>query len=393
MKPSQDRDYWERHARTDPMWAVLSDPAKKGRKWNVREFMANGEREIALLWHTLEALDLVPDRGAALDFGCGPGRLTQALARRCARVTGMDISPSMVALARALNRYPSIAEYVCSDETDLRGLPSRAVDLIYSNIVLQHVEPQLSVEYLNEWFRLLKPGGVLVFQLPSHQEPLTEATIRPMPDDAYRAQIELTAPVPSMMGGAEALATVRVTNASRHEWRQRESGSIRVGNHWFDATGRSMVIQDDGRAVLPQVMRPGDSCVIVLPVTAPATPGCYHGEIDIVHEGVTWFRDRGSRTVRFDVQVNAPGAGAVANPSRAITEFLVPEYPGDLTGLPAEGLGIEADAEPFPMFGVPRAEVLAIIARHGGTLVHLEDGLRAGVEWVDHRYFVRAADA
>ena len=50
------RAYWDRHARNDPMWAVLSDPAKKGRKWDLQEFMRNGEREIALLWHRSRTL-------------------------------------------------------------------------------------------------------------------------------------------------------------------------------------------------------------------------------------------------------------------------------------------------------------------------------------------------
>ena len=79
--------------------------------------MKTGEREIALLFHRLAALQLPVPHGQALDFGCGVGRLTQALARRVARVVGADISPVMIDLARRLNRYPDRAEYICTAET------------------------------------------------------------------------------------------------------------------------------------------------------------------------------------------------------------------------------------------------------------------------------------
>lgn len=382
----EGRAYWERQARTDPMWAVLSDPAKKGRKWNLREFMANGEREIALLWHQLARLDLTPTPGTALDFGCGIGRLTQALARRFDRVIGVDISPTMIAVARDINHYPAIAEYVCNGHPDLRDVPSRSVDFIYSNIVLQHIEPQLSIEYLNEFFRLLKPGGVLVFQLPSHQEPAAEVAIRPMPDEAYQARVELTAPLVARGVESETLVAVRITNTSPHEWRQREYGSIQVGNRWFDATGRYMVIQDDGRAALPQIMKPGESCDVVLRIIAPSTAGSYQGEIDVVHEGVTWFRDKGSRMLRFDREVSVQVPATATTSTATINELPVPEYREVLETID------DADEESvgFPMHGVPLDEVRGLVNQHGGSLIHLEDGLRAGVEWVDYRYFVRA---
>jgi len=40
------------------------------------------------------------------------------------------------------------------------------------------------------------------------------------------------------------------------------------------------------------------------------------------------------------------------------------------------------------MFGVPRADVLAIIEAGGGRAIHVEPDDRGGAEWIDHRYFV-----
>ena len=39
-------EQWSTLGRTDPMWAVLTEPEKKKRAWDVDEFLATGEREI-----------------------------------------------------------------------------------------------------------------------------------------------------------------------------------------------------------------------------------------------------------------------------------------------------------------------------------------------------------
>ena len=38
---------WEAQAQADPLWAVLSEPDKRGRGWNVVDFMATGEEHVA----------------------------------------------------------------------------------------------------------------------------------------------------------------------------------------------------------------------------------------------------------------------------------------------------------------------------------------------------------
>jgi hypothetical protein len=78
---------------------------------------------------------------------------------------------------------------------------------------------------------------------------------------------------------------------------------------------------------------------------------------------VTWFRDKGSRTRRFDFEVT--------------TQPALDDTDGETA--------------PFPMHGVPRDEVVGLVRKHGADLVHVEDGLRAGIEWTDYRYFVRGS--
>ena len=44
----------------------------------------------------------------------------------------------------------------------------RSVDFIYSNIVLQHSPPDVQRLLIKDFARVLAPGGVIVFQTPSH---------------------------------------------------------------------------------------------------------------------------------------------------------------------------------------------------------------------------------
>ena len=383
------QQYWDTHAAADPLWTVLAFPDKSGGRWSLHEFMRTGEREIALLFHRFGELQLRLPQRRALDFGCGVGRLTQALARRHERVLGADISPVMIDLARRLNRYPDRAEYICTSTTGLEPLRDASFDCIYSNIVLQHVAPEISVHYLNEFFRLLEPNGLLVFQLPSHRDSPRDAEIKAMPDGAYRGAIELAAPVPPGVAAASEFAvSLTVRNASDHAWSQPHFGPLAVGNHWLDSAGELMLVQDDGRSPLLQEVPPGLEWPVLLTLRAPAEAGTFVGEIDLVHEGVTWFGHKGSPTLRFTMRVtqDAGALTADAHP-QLIREFPVPSYPEDVIPKPAA-----VDAPParaaFPMNGVPREQVMDIIRRHGGRLAYLEEDRRAGPEWVSYRYFV-----
>jgi SAM-dependent methyltransferase len=378
--------YWDDHAATDPLWAVLSFPDKRGR-WNVQEFMKTGEREIALLFHRFAELQLNTPSRHALDFGCGVGRLTQALARRHHRATGADISPVMIGHAQALNHYPERVDYICTAERGLDTLPSRSFDCIYSNIVLQHVVPELSLKYLSEFFRLLQPGGLLVFQLPSHRESMVEAEIKAMPDSAYRADVSFAVPPPaSVSAGSPFNVTLRVRNSSNDVWSQPAFGPLAAGNHWLDAAGELMVTQDDGRAPLLQVVPPGMEWPVLIALRAPASPGRYVVEIDLVHEGISWWADKGSPTARFTIDVLGTGAAIADSGTTLMREYPVPDYPQDV--LPTPPASLPASSGDFPIYGVPREEVMAIIRHHHARVEYLEEDRRAGPEWVSYRYFV-----
>jgi len=59
----------------------------------------------------------------------------------------------------------------------------------------------------------------------------------------------------------------------------------------------------DGRTGMPADLAPGGQVDLALAVNAPQEPGTYALEIDMVHEGVTWFYERGARPLRLEVRV------------------------------------------------------------------------------------------
>jgi hypothetical protein len=378
------KEFWERAARIDPLWAILSDPTKRGRRWELPAFFQTGRREISLLMFQLKQLKRMPRAGRALDFGCGVGRLTQALGTHFPECIGVDVSPTMIKLATQLNHTPGV-RYVLNESPTLEQFPSGHFDFVYSDIVLQHLEPNLAQRFIPEFIRVLAPGGVTVFQLPSHRRDPAEAP-RPsqnMAPEAYRARLQAVGSLPATMSaGQSATIVVDVHNISPTAWDQWTVGPIRLGNHWRAADGE-MLIQDDGRSTLPTEMTPGTTVRALLEVVAPSRGGSMICELDLVHEGLSWFGDRGSSTLSMPTQVID-----AAEETRDVPAIAT--VPDELTFPDIyDALGTsDGDVGSFPMNGVPREIIVADIRHQGAELFFVEEDARGGPEWHGFRYFV-----
>lgn len=160
----QLRKVWQTLGREDPLWAVLSHADKRGGRWEPEEFFATGRAEIDTHMQFLASCNWLEGRAVALDFGCGAGRLSRALAAHFERVIGVDLSASMIETAGALNADVANVEFHENPSQRLEGIADASVDLVYSNMTLQHIPARLAAGYVAEFFRVLAPGGVAVFQ-------------------------------------------------------------------------------------------------------------------------------------------------------------------------------------------------------------------------------------
>ncbi len=97
-----------------------------------------------------------------LDAGCGQGRSLKQLAERFRpeRLVGVDADPRMPQWAKpVVEGLPCEVALRVADAGDT-GLPDASVDLVFCHQTLHHLVRQ--EEALAEWFRVLKPGGVLL---------------------------------------------------------------------------------------------------------------------------------------------------------------------------------------------------------------------------------------
>jgi ubiquinone/menaquinone biosynthesis C-methylase UbiE len=153
------RREWDRIARENAYYGIAS--------WS--EFAdASGVNE-QRFWRSGAALadNLVGHLGlgdthalAAVEIGCGNGRVTHRLAELFRDVWALDISPEMI--GRAVKRWGHLANvrFLMNSGSDLAPVPSASVDVVLSFITLHHVtEPAVVLSYLRETGRVLKPGG------------------------------------------------------------------------------------------------------------------------------------------------------------------------------------------------------------------------------------------
>lgn len=162
MKLEGVQKSWEKLGETDPISAML--PADlRGRISGLEEFFASGQREIDDLMKYVTSLGINLERKKALDFGCGLGRCSQALAGYFDEVYGVDIASSMIELANKYNRDSNKCRYLVNQTNDLQIFENNSVDFVWSYGVLHLVEPHYFRDYIKEFLRVLVPGGLAVF--------------------------------------------------------------------------------------------------------------------------------------------------------------------------------------------------------------------------------------
>jgi SAM-dependent methyltransferase len=154
--------YWDERARENALYFVdneigYNDP-------DTDAFWRRGEEVVARM---LALADVTIGRAeTVLDIGCGVGRLTRALASRAACVYGLDVSSEMLELAKRHNPSLENVEWLHGDGAGLRVVADGSVDGCFSHVVFQHIpDPAITLEYVREMGRVLRPGGWALFQV------------------------------------------------------------------------------------------------------------------------------------------------------------------------------------------------------------------------------------
>ena len=161
----QMRREWDDIARRNAYYGIASwDEFADAAGVDEERFWRSGA---VLADNLLEHLGITDARSlTAVEIGCGNGRVTHRLAARFATVWALDISPEMIARAKARWQALANVRFVVGGGADLEPVPSGSADVVLSFITLHHVtDPAVVLSYLRETGRVLKTGGCALLHL------------------------------------------------------------------------------------------------------------------------------------------------------------------------------------------------------------------------------------
>lgn len=151
---------WERIAASEAFFGVLTDDKYRAAELTperIAEFYATGDTDIGWVATTFQRVfGVAPKGGAALDVGCGVGRLAKAMRAHADKVTGFDVSDSMLKLAR---------QYAGEGVDYVTALPAGPHDWVNSFVVFQHIEPTEGLALLKRVLGTLNPNGFASIQI------------------------------------------------------------------------------------------------------------------------------------------------------------------------------------------------------------------------------------
>ncbi len=164
MKLSITDKQWQDWGKKNPYSGILGVESSSINQPEVEAaFYSSGEAHVTNVIDTItHHFGGMSNTSSALDFGCGVGRIVLPLSRRFDRVTGVDISPTMIELARS--RVPSdlrinFVEHLSELE------PERRYDLVHSYIVIQHIRPGQGYQIIADLLDRVAPGGFFALHM------------------------------------------------------------------------------------------------------------------------------------------------------------------------------------------------------------------------------------
>lgn len=117
-----------------------------------------------------------------LDFGAGIGTSVPHFRRFFpdASLTCLDVSEKSLEVGRS--RFPGLADFQSFDGMQIPS-PSNAFDLVFAACVFHHIPRSAHFGLLQEWLRILKPGGTAVIFEHNPLNPLTVHAVNTCPFD------------------------------------------------------------------------------------------------------------------------------------------------------------------------------------------------------------------
>ncbi len=137
-----------------------------------------------------KVLGTIQNGAKVLDVGCGVGRWSIMLAKQGCDITGVDMSPQMLVLAKRNAAAENLKINFIESPADSLDLPENSFDVILSVTVLHHIiDDEKKRKTIENLMRILKPGGKLILLEKTKIENIKEFHVTPLTVDGWKSII------------------------------------------------------------------------------------------------------------------------------------------------------------------------------------------------------------
>lgn len=153
---------WKIFGDVDPYYGVIAHERFRAGKIDdaaLEDFFASGVVHVDKVMSVMTQTFGVVPHGSALDFGCGVGRIANALAPHFDTVVGLDIAPGMLERAKRDSAQRGVRNVTYANSLDRDRLQPGSYDFVHSFIVLQHIPTSIGEGILRDVVRATKTGG------------------------------------------------------------------------------------------------------------------------------------------------------------------------------------------------------------------------------------------
>lgn len=194
----------------------------------------------------------------------------------------------MIEGAKKNNKF-SNCNYLLNEKPDLSVFSDNTFDVIVSMLVLQHMHPRYMHSYIKEFCRILKPGGVLMFNVPDVN--LEKAF-------GYIEQISSKQNIVSRNKCNRLELTIK--NCGRMSWNKEDD--INLANQYLDSA-LHVIKHDDIRVSLSKPLKPEEQWETSFELNDIPEDASYVS-FDMVYEGKFWFHEKGNPVLLLPIEPN-----------------------------------------------------------------------------------------